>query len=167
MDEGGNKNKQPTPNHYVSDDEVNELNEKVLLEVVSQDQYALSYTFFIIPELPSFELTGDLVDLLSEWLSDLCAQKGWKLEFVTVKPNYLQWALTVSTSVIASQVVIQVRTELTKLVLDSNKTAMDLKGPTDLWAHGYLLLYGLHQDTSGIIDQYIRLIRDQQENEST
>jgi len=166
MDEGGNKKEQSIPNHSVSDDDGNDLNGNVLLEVVSQDQYALSYTFFIIPELPSFELIGDLVDLLPEWLSDLCAQKGWKLEYVTVKPNYLQWALTVSTSVIASQVVIDVRTELTELILDSYKTAMNLNDSTDLWAHGYLLLYGLHHDASGIIDQYIGLIREQQEKNS-
>ena len=166
MTEGGNKDYQLKPNHSVSDDQVNDLNEDVLLEVVSQDQYALSYTFFIIPELPSFELTGELAESLPGWLSEVCTHKGWKLEFVTVKPNYLQWALTVSTSVIASQVVIQMRSELSMLILDSKMETVDMKGSTDLWAHGYLLLHGLHQDTSGIIEQYIRLIREQQQKDS-
>lgn len=164
MDEGGNNKQQYLPNHFLSDDDDNGLSENVLLEVVSQDQYALSYTFFIIPELPSFELTGDLVDLLPEWLSDLCAHNGWKLEFVTVNPQYLQWALTVSTSIVVSQVVMHVRTELSKHILEKTNVPMDLKDSTDIWAHGYLLLHGLHKNLSEIIEQYIRLIREQQKN---
>ena len=161
MDDGGYNKQHSVPDHFENDDG---SDKDILLEVVSQDQYALSYTIFIIPELPSFELTGELAETLPQWLSEVCEKKGWNLEFVTVKPNYLQWALTVSTSVVASQMVIQVRTELSKQILDTLGETMDLKDSTDFWAHGYLLLHGLHQEISGIIDQYIRLIRDQQKD---
>ena len=66
MDDGGNSKQQSMPDHFENDDD---SNEEILLEVISQDQYGLSYTFFIIPELPSFELTGKLVDFLPEWLN--------------------------------------------------------------------------------------------------
>lgn len=165
MDDNVDKKQQSVPNGIESADAFTESNDNVdvLLEVVSQDQYALSYTFFIIPELPSFELTGELVEALPRWLNEICGTKGWKLEFVTVDPNYLQWALTVSTSVLTSQIVIQVRTELTKLILDTLNETMDLKDSTDLWAPGYLLLHGLHQNPIGIIEQYTRLVREQQQ----
>jgi hypothetical protein len=146
----------------VSDEDNSEVNETVLLELVSQDKYVLSYTFFIIPELPSFELTGELIDKLPIWLNEICVSNGWKLDFATVDPKYLQWAVTVSTSVRATQIILQVRTRLTKLILDSINETMNLKDSTDLWAPGYLLLYDLHQHPIEIIEQYIRLIRDQQ-----
>lgn len=158
-DNAENNKQQPTPEHLESD---GSSDKEILLEVISQDQYALSYTFFIIPEKPSFELTGELAETLPRWLGELCENNGWKLEFVTVKPNYLQWALTVSTSVMTSQVVIQVRTELSKLIVDLNKDEADVSDLPDMWAPGYLILHGLHQDPSGIIEQYINLVRDQQ-----
>ncbi|HSG41724.1 MAG TPA: transposase [Anaerolineales bacterium] len=156
-DNGENNKQQPIPEHPENDDG---SEEEILLEVIGQDQYALSYTFFIIPELTSFELTGELIETLPKWLKEISEKNGWKLEFVTVNPQYLQWAITVSTSVITSQVVIQTRNELSKLILAT--ITMDLNNSTDIWAPGYLLLHGMHQDVSGIIEQYIRLIREQQ-----
>ena len=164
MDGGDNIKQQLTSDHLENDNDG--LDKDVLLEVVSQDQYALSYTIFIIPELPSFELTGKLVDLLPDWLNDICTQNGWKLEFVTVNPQYLQWAITVSTGVITSQVVIQVRKELSKLILATINEPMELKDSTDIWGPGYLLLHGIHRDVPGIIEQYIHLIREQQQRSS-
>ena len=166
MDDGGNKRQQSTQTNSESVDEFNDSSEDVLLEVVNQDRYSLSYTIFIIPQLSSFEVTGELIEALPKWLDEIFTKNGWKLEFVMVNPQYLQWALTVSTTVVASQVVIQVRNELSKLILATIDEPIDLKDSTDIWAHGYLLLHGIHQDPSGIIEQYIRLIREQQQKSS-
>ena len=167
MDDGGKKKQQPNLTHLENSDDFNDLDESVQFEVISKDRYSLSYTIFIIPQLSSFELTGELIEALPRLLDEMFTKNGWKLEFVVVNPQYLQWALTVSTSVVASQVVIQVRNELSKLILATIKAPMDLKDSTDLWAPGYLLLHGLHQNPAGIIEQYIRLIREQQQKSSS
>jgi len=165
VDEGGKKQRSLSENSPWSEG-INDSSNQVVFEEVHPEVILLSYTFFLIPEVPSFELTGELAELLPDWLKEICVSNGWKLDFVTVDPKYLQWALSVPTVVATLQVIKQVRSKLTEHILDTVNEAIELKDPTDLWAHGYLLLHGLHPHSNEVIEQYVRLIREQQQKYS-
>ena len=162
MDEE-NRNQQFTSFNAQGDNDNSNSDNKVVLESVHSTEYSLSYTFFLIPETPSFQLTGELTELLPKWLKEICVSNGWQLEFTTVEPKYLQWGLSVPTNIATVQVVKQVRTQLTKHILDEIMNSTEIGNLSDLWAPGYLLLHGLHYHPIEIIEQYIRLIWDQQQ----
>lgn len=160
MDIGGkNKKSDAVPNR---DDEVVDSSGEVLLELVNPGEYVLGYTFFLIPEIASCQLTGELAELLSESLKKICTSNGWKLEFVAVDPKYIQWALSVPAVVATGQIIQQVRSKLTEQILINFKGKFETKDPADFWAQGYLLIHGLSPRPVEIIEQYIRLIRQQQ-----
>lgn len=165
MDEGG-RNQQLSSFTLHGGGADNDSSNNVLLETLHPEEYSLSYTFFLIPEIASFQLTGELVELLPKWLKDISVSNHWTLEFSAVDPGYFQWALSVPAVVATVQVVQQVRTKLTEHVLMSVKGKIKLNNPTDFWAPGYLLLCGLHQRPIEIVEYYIQLIRRQQKKYS-
>jgi REP element-mobilizing transposase RayT len=162
VDESG-KNQQSTLFKSPRGEEIYDSSNQVLFEEIHPEVNSLSYTFFLIPETPLFQLTGDLVELLPKWLKEICAINGWSLEFVTVDPNYLQWALSIPIVVATLQVINQVRSKLTEHILDTNKGKVEFNNSIDIWAHGYLLLNGINPHAIEVIDRYIRLIRVQQQ----
>lgn len=161
MDEGGRR-QHTTSSTPRRDEDIIDSGKDVLLEAVSSNRYALTYTFFLIPDSASFRLTGELADLLPKWLEQICLSHGWKLEFATVDSAYLQWGLSVPPVVATGQIIQQVRSGLTEQIRGAFKERIEIKVPTDFWAPGYLLLYGGHPHTSEIVKQYIHLIRRRQ-----
>ena len=159
----GGKNQQ-SPSFVPRRDEENiDSSNGGLLEPLTAEQHAPSYTIFLIPEVPSFELTGKLAELLSEGLKQICDSKGWKLEFVTVDAKYLQWAMSVPSAPAAVQIIQLIRPRLSEQIYSNISEETEMKNSIDFWAQGYLLLYGLHPHPDEIIEQYILLVRRQKE----
>lgn len=131
----------------------------VTFETIQPDGYSLTYTCFLLPHDPSYELTEVLSEQLTVWLQEICLLNNWKLEYVTIRPQYLQWALSVSPSVATVQIVQQVRTLTTRWLEEATG---DHPTPQDLWAPGYLALQGVHHYSEPIIERYICLVRMQQ-----
>ena len=134
----------------------------VLLEQVQSSPYNLSYTCFLIPRNPSQQLIDDLVDALPRWLTAICTSFGWKLEFVKVTPDYFQWALSVLPAASTGNILQQIRSRTSELIL-ANYSRFKEEGEFDgFWATGYLILSGVQPDPKEIIERYIRIIRKQQ-----
>lgn len=147
-------------------DDINDSNTDVTFERINAEEYLISYTFFLIPEFPTFQLTGELIDLMPKWIEEICVSNRWKLEFVTVNPKYLQWALSIPAVIATMRVVDLVRSKLTENILSAAEEKMELGDSTDLWAPGYLLLHGIHPHPIDIIEQYILLVRKQHQRDS-
>jgi len=134
----------------------------ILLEQVQSSPYNLSYTCFLIPQNPSQQLIGELVDTLPRWLTAICTSFGWKLEFVKVTPNYFQWALSVLPAISTGDILLQIRSRTSELIL-ANYSRFKKEGEIDgFWATGYLILSGVQPDPKEIIERYIQIIRKQQ-----
>jgi len=157
VDEVDKVQKTPTTSQQHEDGEYIDSNEDVLLELVNSDEYVLGHTFFLVPEVPFNKLPDDLVNLLTECLKNECRSNGWKLEFVTVDPKYLQWAVSVQPTVTTMQIVQQVRLKTTEHINSYFDGKIDGINPADFWMRGYLLLHGLHPHSSDIVERYIRL----------
>ena len=80
---------------------ITEVAGRVMLEPISPGLYNLTYACLLVPRFSSHYLTGDMSDRLSEWLPQICIAFGWRLEYLAVRPEYVQWVLNVSTCHIA------------------------------------------------------------------
>jgi hypothetical protein len=62
-----------------------------VLEPITAGMYHLAYACLLVPRLSTHYLTGDMADKLSEWMPIVCVAFGWRLEYLAVRPEYLQW----------------------------------------------------------------------------
>jgi REP element-mobilizing transposase RayT len=139
-----------------------DLNKDVLLEPVYPDAYNLSYTCLLIPRFPSHQLVGDLADYLPQWLQQVCVSYGGRLEFITVEPDYFQWALSVLPSVSPGQFMQQIRDDISKMIFSNFGRIKRENLSNDFWAPGYLVVLGIRPHPVEMVKQYIRLTRRQQ-----
>jgi REP element-mobilizing transposase RayT/DNA-binding NarL/FixJ family response regulator len=64
------------------------------LAALTADGTDLQYSFVFVPRLPSHQLDGDLGDKLGEWLPQLCIAFAWRLESISIQPNFMQWTVS-------------------------------------------------------------------------
>ncbi len=65
------------------------------LEPASPALYQLKYACLLVPRLKAHYLTGDVASELSDCSRIICIAFGWRLEFLAVRPEYLQWVVSV------------------------------------------------------------------------
>src|SRR5215213_7472078 len=70
---------------------ITEVAGRVMLEPISPGLYNLTYACLLVPRFSSHYLTGDMADRVSEWLPQICIAFGWRLEYMAVRPEYVQW----------------------------------------------------------------------------
>lgn len=138
------------------------LKEGVLLEPVHSESYDLSYTCLLIPRFPSHQLKGDLADFLPQWLQQVCISFGWRLEFVTVDPNYFQWSISVLPATPPGRFMQQIRYDTSALIMENFGRIKQENLSNDFWAPGYLVVLGTRPHPKEMVEQYIRLTRRQQ-----
>ena len=152
----------PSPNHEMPSSDQLEKNVQVILEAVNQNPYDLSYTCLLIPRFNSHYLMGDIVDSLHTWIKQICISYGWYLEFINVRPEYLQWAIRVppATSTAYFMKIIRQQTSL-RIFEDFPKFRRDIIAK-DFWAPGYMIIFGAQPHPVDSIRQYIHQTRQQQ-----
>lgn len=55
----------------------------------------LRYAYVLIPRLPTHRLEGDLAEKLAAWLPQLCLAFAWRLEHLSIQPNFVQWMVSI------------------------------------------------------------------------
>lgn len=134
----------------------------ILLEPVYPESYDLSYTCLLIPRVPSHHLQADLSERLPQWLQQICTAHNWRIEFVTVNPDYFQWGLRVLPSTQTGQFMQEIRQRTSELILSAFEHIRSENLSGDFWALGYLVVLGTRPHPKEMIEQYIRLSRRQQ-----
>ena len=137
-------------------------NDEVLLEPIYLESYDLSYTCLLIPRFPAHQLKGDLADYLPQWLQQVCISYGWRLEFITVNPNYFQWAIWVAPSTPPSHFMQQIRFDLSGMIFSNFGRIKKENLSNDFWAPGFLVVLGTRPHPEEMIRQYILLSRRRQ-----
>ena len=74
---------------------VPEIARKIVLEPISPAVYNLDYACLLDPASAHHHLTGDLSDQISDWVPQICVAFGWRLEYISVRPEYLLWIANV------------------------------------------------------------------------
>ena len=112
---------------------------KSLLEFdsVKAGMSSLNYTCVLVPRFPKHFLVGDVAKRISEWLPQLCISFGWRLERLSVRPQYLQWTVIVDPTLAPSKLIKLIRKETSRRLFKLWPD-YELENPSrDFWAPGY------------------------------
>lgn len=123
--------------------------------------YHLAFTCILIPRMPHHHLTGDLANQLPGWVAQLCLAFGWRLEHLSLQPEYLQWVVQIPPTTSPSYHMRILRTRTSERIFASFPDIAQENPSNDFWAPGYLIMTGV-QVSHSMIQEYIQQIRHQQ-----
>ncbi len=141
---------------------ITEVAGRVMMEPISPGLYNLTYACLLVPRFTSHYLTGDVSDRLSEWLPNICIAFGWRLEYLAVRPEYMQWVVNVPPSTSPGYLMRIMRTQTSEKIF-AEFTRMKKENPSgDFWAPGYLIMGGTQPHPPQLVKDYIKQTRDKQ-----
>jgi REP element-mobilizing transposase RayT len=141
---------------------ITEVAGRVMLEPITPGLYNLTYACLLIPRFTSHYLTGDISDRLSEWLPQICVAFGWRLEYLAVRPEYVQWVVNVPPSA-SPGYLMRVMRQHTSEKIFAEFPRMKKENPSgDFWAPGYLIMGGTQPHPPQLVKDYIKQTRTRQ-----
>jgi len=141
---------------------VTEVAGRIILEPVSPGLYHLTYACLLVPRFSSHYLTGDLADRLGEWLPQICVAFGWRLEFLAVRPEYLQWVVNVPPATSPGYLMRIMRQQTSEKIFTEFKRYKRENPSGDFWAPGYLIMGGTQPHPPQLVKDYIKQTRQRQ-----
>ncbi|HSL45009.1 MAG TPA: IS200/IS605 family transposase [Anaerolineales bacterium] len=141
---------------------ITEVAGRVMLEPISPGLYNLTYACLLVPRFSSHYLTGDISDRISEWLPQICIAFGWRLEYLAVRPEYVQWVLNVPPATSPGYLMRIIRQQTSEKIF-AEFTRMKKENPSgDFWAPGYLIMGGSQPHPPQLVKDYIKQTRTRQ-----
>lgn len=141
---------------------ITEVAGRVMLEPISPGLYNLTYACLLVPRFSSHYLTGDIADRVSEWLPQICIAFGWRLEYLAVRPEYVQWVLNVPPATSPGYLMRIIRQQTSEKIF-VEFTRMKKENPSgDFWAPGYLIMGGSQPHPPQLVKDYIKQTRTRQ-----
>lgn len=152
----------PGENDTTRESTTTEAARKLTAEPISAGLYHLTYACLLVPRFSSHYLTGDLSDHLGEWLPNICVAFGWRLEFLAVRPEYLQWVVNVQPNTSPGHLMRIMRQQTSEKIF-GNFPRLKKENPSgDFWAPGYLIMGGSNPHPPQLVRDYIRTTRQRQ-----
>ncbi|NJC97854.1 MAG: hypothetical protein C3F07_02110 [Anaerolineales bacterium] len=141
---------------------ITEVAGRVMLEPISPGLYNLTYACLLVPRFSSHYLTGDISDRLAEWLPQICIAFGWRLEYLAVRPEYVQWVVNVPPATSPGYLMRIVRQQTSEKIF-AEFPRMKKENPSgDFWAPGYLIMGGTQPHPPKLVKDYIKQTRERQ-----
>jgi REP element-mobilizing transposase RayT/CheY-like chemotaxis protein len=141
---------------------ITEVAGRVILEPASPGMYHLNYACLLVPRFSSHYLTGDVATRLSDWLPNICVAFGWRLEFMAVRPEYLQWVVSVPPNTSPGYLMRIMRQQTSEKIF-VEFIRMKKENPSgDFWAPGYLIMGGTQPHPQQLVKDYIKQTRQRQ-----
>jgi len=135
---------------------------RATLEPVSAGLYLLTYACLLVPRFPAHYLTGDLADHLAEWLPTICVAFGWRLEYLAVRPEYLQWVANVQPNTSPGTLMRVMRQQTSEKIFTAMPRLRHENPSGDFWAPGYLIMGGTQPHPPQLVRDYIKQARERQ-----
>jgi REP element-mobilizing transposase RayT/DNA-binding response OmpR family regulator len=141
---------------------VPEVARKIVLEPVNPAVYNLDYACLLLPRFPQHHMTGELLDRLGEWVPHICIAFAWRLEYISVRPEYLQWIVNVPPAT-SPAYLMRILRQHTSERLFSEFPRYKKENPSgDFWAPGYLIMGGSQPPPAQLIKDFITQTRQRQ-----
>lgn len=135
---------------------------KLVLEPTSAGLYHLTYACLLLPRFSSHYITGDLAERIGEWLPNICIAFGWRLEYLAVRPEYLQWVANVQPNTSPGYLMRIMRQQTSEKIF-SEILRLKKENPSgDFWAPGYLIMGGTQPHPPQLVRDYIHQTRQRQ-----
>ncbi len=121
--------------------------------------FDLHYACILVPRLPEHYLIGDLATQLSHWMRRLSLAFGWRLEYLAMRPGWLQWIAGVEPDTSAEHVVRVIRRSTSDLIFAEFPRYAVENPSDDFWALGYLVITSQKPLPGDIVKGFIDRIR--------
>ena len=141
---------------------ITEVAGRVILEPASPGLYHLNYACLLVPRFSSHYLTGDVATHLSEWLPNVCIAFAWRLEFMAVRPEYMQWVVSVPPNTSPGYLMRIMRQQTSEKVFAEFPRLKKENPSGDFWAPGYLIMGGTQPHPQQLVKDYIKQTRKRQ-----
>ena len=141
---------------------ITEVAGRVMLEPISPGLYNLTYACLLVPRFSSHYLTGDMADRVSEWLPQICIAFGWRLEYMAVRPEYVQWVLNVPPATSPGYLMRIIRQQTSEKIFTEFPRLKKENPSGDFWAPGYLIMGGTQPHPPQLVKDYIKQTRTRQ-----
>ncbi len=138
---------------------------KLVVEPTTAGLYHLTYACLLVPRFSAHYLTGDLADQLGEWLPNICIAFGWRLEYLSVRPEYLQWVVNVQPNTSPGYLMRIMRQQTSEKIFNEFGRLKRENPSGDFWAPGYLIMGGTQPHPQQLVRDYIRQTRQRQGQE--
>ncbi len=139
-----------------------EAERRITLEPISAGLYHLTYACLLVPRFAAHYLTGDLADRIAEWLPTICVAFGWRLEYLAVRPEYLQWVVNVQPNTSPGTLMRVVRQQTSEKIFSEIPRLSQENPSGDFWAPGYLIMGGTQPHPPQLVRDYIKQARERQ-----
>lgn len=133
-----------------------------VIESASAGMAQLNFACLLAPRFTAHYLTGDLADSLSEWVPDICVAFGWRLEFLAVRPEYLQWVVNVEPNASPAYLMRIMRQQTSEKIFAYIPRIKRENPSGDFWAPGYLIMGGIQPHPSQLVKDFIKQTRQRQ-----
>jgi REP element-mobilizing transposase RayT len=141
---------------------ITEVAGRVMLEPISPGLYNLTYACLLVPRFSSHYLTGDLSDRIAEWLPQICIAFGWRLEYLAVRPEYVQWVVNVPPATSPGYLMRIMRQQTSEKIFTEFPRTKKENPSGDFWAPGYLIMGGTQPHPPQLVKDYIKQTRTRQ-----
>jgi CheY-like chemotaxis protein/REP element-mobilizing transposase RayT len=133
-----------------------------ILQPIYPTLYQLAYACLLLPRMPGHHLIGDLSVRLNEWIPQLCLAFGWRLERLAIRPDFMQWVVSVGPNVSPAYLVKIIRRQTSQRIFSEFPRLAQENPSGDFWASGYLVMSGLQLPPTYIVKDFIAQTRRQQ-----
>jgi REP element-mobilizing transposase RayT len=141
---------------------ITEVAGRMITESASPAMAQLNYACLLVPRFTIHYLTGDLADRLSQWMPNICIAFGWRLEFLAVRPEYLQWVVNVTPNSSPGYLMRIMRQQTSEKIFHEFPKLKRDNPSGDFWAPGYLIMGGLQPHPQQLVRDYIKQTRQRQ-----
>jgi len=135
---------------------------RIVLEPVTPSVYNLDYVCLLIPRFTYHHLTGDLSERIGEWVPQICIAFGWRLEYISVRPAYLQWIANVPPATSPAYMMRIMRQHISEKIFTEFPRFKKENPSGDFWAPGYLIMGGSQPPPTQLVKDYIVQTRQRQ-----
>ena len=159
----GRKN-EPTPESIAETrpSSPGEVARRITLEPTSPAVYNLDYACLLIPRFVHHHITGDLAEHMGEWVPQICIAFGWRLEYISVRPDYLQWIANVPPATSPSYLMRILRQHTSEKIFAEFPRLKKDNPSGDFWAPGYLIMGGAQPPPAQLIKDFLIQTRRRQ-----
>ena len=141
---------------------ITEVAGRMMLEPIAPGLYNLTYACLLVPRFSSHYLTGDISDRISEWLPQICIAFGWRLEYLAVRPEYVQWVVNVPPATSPGYLMRIMRQQISEKIFIEFPRMKKENPSGDFWAPGYLIMGGTQPHPPQLVKDYIKQTRTRQ-----
>ena len=141
---------------------ITEVAGRMVTESASAGMVQLNFACLLVPRFTAHYMTGDLADRMSEWMPNICIAFGWRLEFLAVRPDYLQWVVNVTPNTSPGYLMRIMRQQTSEKIFSEFPRLKRDNPSGDFWAPGYLIMGGLQPHPPQLVKDYIKQTRQRQ-----